>query len=249
MFLVPFNRDNDVVRAPWVLMAIIAANAAILLITYPSLSSHSFYEQHGFIPAHPRWEAAFASMFLHSGFLHLLGNSWFLWMFGYKLEVLWGRVLFTAFYLLSGLGALGLHMLGSPDSMTPLVGASGAISGMVGAFFILFPRANFDLDFYFGWALLKTYRTHARVATGAWFLEQAVLGVAFPRAQIAFLAHAGGFLTGALCAAGYLLLCGRKTRNALRLGRWKEPELPAPAPGLVTLNLTAGKHESKVSRK
>jgi len=153
----------------------------------------------GLHPAHLTILTLWTHMFLHAGFWHAAGNMWFLWMFAPKLEERLGHGLFLAMYLLCGFAAAMLHTLLSPSSMIPMVGASGAISGVAGLYFVLFPRSPFNLVLYFGWWRLKSLDTLTRGAVGVWIAEQFVLGLitsTVHAAGIAFWAHVGGFACG-----------------------------------------------------
>ena len=113
---------------------------------------------------------------------------------------------FIAAYLLCGLGGQGLHTLLSRGSLVPCVGASGAISGVAGMYFLLYPRSPFDLILYFGWWIRKSFRATTRGAIGTWIGEQFLLGLIFKAVGgsgggIAFWAHVGGFVSGLFCAA------------------------------------------------
>ena len=137
------------------------------------------------------------SMFLHGGWMHLIGNMWFLWIFGNNVEDSMGRLRFVAFYLLTGLAAASGQVITSPDSIVPMVGASGAISGVMGAYLVLYPRvrvyALIPIFIFFtsislpAWAML-----------GYWFVLQLFSGL-FSGGEVggvAFWAHIGGFLAG-----------------------------------------------------
>jgi membrane associated rhomboid family serine protease len=144
------------------------------------------------------------SMFLHAGWMHLLGNMLFLWVFGGSVEEAVGHFQYLIFYFMGGLGAAIVHTIFNWGSSIPTVGASGAISGVMGAFIVLFPRARVTtlipaLFFFF------TIRIPAVLMLGYWFLIQffsgvASLGVA-NQGGIAWWAHIGGFLLGALLVA------------------------------------------------
>jgi hypothetical protein len=124
----------------------------------------------------------------------------FLWMFGYRVENTFGRGLFLLVYILCGFGAAGAHYLFNFTSSIPCVGASGAISGVVGCYFVLFPNSRFDLEIYFFRFNVKTIQTRTHGAVGAWLGEQAILGLITQAVQfssVAFWAHLGGFATGA----------------------------------------------------
>ena len=211
MFILPINKDNPVRTMPWVVLALIAANTIILAFTYNP--SPSFYLHYGFMPAQPHLRTMLTSMFLHAGILHLAGNMFFLWMFGNQVETAFGHWLFAATYVACGLGAAGLHWLLNLGSPAPLVGASGAISGIVGVYFVLFPRARFNLHFYFGWWRVATIPARTQGAVGAWVGEQFVLGLltqATGATSIAFWAHVGGFAAGAVAGMLFKLALPQK---------------------------------------
>jgi len=200
MFIVPFNRDDAPVSMGWVLPSLMLANTAILIWAQVH-SSVAAVATYGFVPAAPRLSTAFGAMFLHAGWLHLIGNMWFLWMFGRRVEARLGGILFLIVYLICGLGGQALHFAFNHSSKVPLVGASGAISGVAGLYYIFFPHSKFDLDLYLGWWNVKTWATQTRGAVGAWIAEQTTLGLitsTFHTSGIAFWAHVGGFATGTI---------------------------------------------------
>jgi membrane associated rhomboid family serine protease len=141
----------------------------------------------------------FTSMFLHGSWMHILGNMWFLWLFGNNIEDSMGRGRFTLFYLLSGIGAAAAQVFADPGSKVPMVGASGAISGVMGAYIILYPRVRVwtlvPLGFF-----LTNVALPAWVMLGYWALLQVVGGI--PQAVgadgggVAYAAHIGGFVIG-----------------------------------------------------
>ena len=146
------------------------------------------------------WGALFTSMFLHGSWMHLIGNMWFLWIFGNNIEDSMGHLRFLAFYVLTGLAAAGAHVITGPSSTAPVVGASGAISGIMGAYLILYPRARvltlIPLGFF-----LRTAYLPAWVMLGYWFVLQALSAAVTPAEAggggVAFMAHIGGFVAGA----------------------------------------------------
>jgi len=144
------------------------------------------------------WYTVVTSMFMHGGWFHILGNLWFLSVFGDNVEDAMGPVRFVFFYLLCGIAAALAHIASSPDSAVPIVGASGAIGGVMGAYAALYPRAPVHmlvtLGFYFTRIVVPAY-----LMLGYWFLLQILGGV--PALQgagggVAFWAHVGGFLAG-----------------------------------------------------
>lgn len=219
MFILPINKDNPVRKIPWVVLALIAANTTILALTYGLYTPRTLFLQYGFVPAHPHLRTMLTSMFLHSGFWHLAGNMFFLWMFGNQVENMFGRWLFSLTYIACGLGAAGVHYLLNAGSAIPCVGASGAISGIVGVYFVLFPKARFDLEIYFGWWHLKTIPTRTQGAVGAWVAEQFLLGLLTQithATAIAFWAHVGGFAAGVVAGLVFKLAVPEKSRRALQ---------------------------------
>lgn len=217
MFILPINRDNPVRRVPYLLIAIVIANGVALALTYVMYTPEVVFRQYGFTPASHEWTTLFTSMFLHSGFWHILGNMWFLWMFGVRVENAFTKWLFLPVYLACGLGGAGLHWLLNQHSTIPCVGASGAISGIAGIYLILFPKSKFDLVIYFRWTALKTYHTRATAAVMAWFGEQFLLGLltqALGAGGVAYWAHIGGFTTGAMIGGVFLLVVPKRVLRA-----------------------------------
>jgi len=148
----------------------------------------------------PAWHTAVTSMFLHGGWFHLLGNMWFLWVFGNNIEDSMGHGRFVVFYLLSGLIAAAAQVAASPSSAVPMVGASGAISGVMGAYLVLFPRVRVHTLIFFGFFF-------TRITVPAWamlvywvFLQLLgslpAIGNAQTGGGVAFMAHLGGFAAG-----------------------------------------------------
>jgi membrane associated rhomboid family serine protease len=144
-------------------------------------------------------------MFLHGGFLHLAGNMLFLWVFGNNVEDAMGHGRFVAFYLLCGVGAVMAQVLPNPGSTVPMIGASGAISGVLGAYMLLYPRARVLLGVPIGFLIVSLGRFPAVWVLAAWFVMQLFMGgVSFTRPAgadaggIAFGAHVGGFVAGLL---------------------------------------------------
>ena len=147
------------------------------------------------------WLSPLSSMFLHGGWFHLLGNMWFLWLFGNNVEDSMGRGRYVAFYLLSGLAAAAAQTFSNPASAVPMVGASGAIGGVMGAYIALFPHARVDMLIVLGFYVTRAV-VPAFVVLGYWFLLQILGGLPALEAEgggVAFWAHVGGF------AAGYVL--------------------------------------------
>ena len=139
-------------------------------------------------------------MFLHGSWLHLIGNLWFLWIFGDNVEDSMGHARFAVFYVLCGLAAAAAQTLSNPVSGVPMVGASGAIGGVMGAYVVLYPWVNVHMLFWFGF-YVTTFAIPAIWMLGYWFLVQMLSGLASGAGEgggVAFWAHVGGFVGGAL---------------------------------------------------
>jgi rhomboid family protein len=148
----------------------------------------------------PHWYTPLSSMFLHGGWLHLIGNMWFLWLFGNNVEDSMGHGRYLVFYLLCGLAAASAQTLVNPNSAIPMVGASGAISGVMGAYIVLYPRVRIHMLIFLGFFITRAV-VPAYVMLGYWLLLQIVGGLpalADESGGVAFWAHAGGFLAGAV---------------------------------------------------
>src|SRR5229473_779089 len=153
------------------------------------------------IGARPHYATVLTSMFMHGGWLHLLGNMWFLWIFGNNIEDAMGHVRFVVFYLLCGVVAAATQVAVQPHSVVPMVGASGAISGVLGAYLLLYPRVRVHtliiLPIY-----ITTVALPAWVMLGYWALLQLLSGLGsltqVEQGGVAFFAHVGGFVAGLL---------------------------------------------------
>ncbi|MDX1675681.1 MAG: rhomboid family intramembrane serine protease [Longimicrobiales bacterium] len=144
------------------------------------------------------WSAVFTSMFLHGSWMHLIGNMWFLWIFGNNIEDSLGHGRFILFYLLTGLAASAGHIVSEPGSTVPMVGASGAISGIMGAYLLLYPRVRI-LTLFFFIIFIRIIPLPAWIMLGYWFAIQLLSGTLTGAASgVAFWAHIGGFVAGLL---------------------------------------------------
>lgn len=141
----------------------------------------------------------FTSMFVHGGWVHLLGNMWYLFLFGNNVEDSMGSVRFLVFYLMCGLAAAGAQIATAWTSRTPLIGASGAIAGVLGAYLVLFPRARVDTLVFLGY-FVRLVQIPALYVLGFWIVIQLFSGLAslgMPAVGgVAWFAHIGGFLAG-----------------------------------------------------
>jgi membrane associated rhomboid family serine protease len=145
------------------------------------------------------WYTPLTSMFMHGSWFHLLGNMWFLWIFGNNVEDSMGHLRFIAFYVLCGLTAAALQVATEPTSVIPMVGASGAIGGVMGAYVLLYPRVQVHMLVVLG-LYVTTIAVPAILMLGYWFVVQLISGWASSGAGggVAFWAHVGGFVAGAL---------------------------------------------------
>jgi membrane associated rhomboid family serine protease len=147
------------------------------------------------------WVTPLSSMFLHGGWFHLIGNMWFLWVFGNNVEDSMGHARYLFFYLLCGVAAAATQTLVNPSSAIPMVGASGAISGVMGAYVVLYPKVRVHMLVILGIFITRIV-VPAYLMLGYWFLLQLVGGgLAQGEGGVAFWAHAGGFVAGALLIA------------------------------------------------
>ena len=209
--MIPLHDDNPTERMPLVTIAFIAACVLVFLYqaSLPVGPGQTFVFQYGAIPAllfgqgelssHvvaiPAFATLFTSMFLHGGLMHLIGNMLYLWIFGNNIEDVMGHAKYLVFYLACGLLAALSHAITDPSSPVPMVGASGAISGVLGAYILLFPRAHV-LVLIPG---LGTTRVAAGLVLGMWFVMQLFSGgmsVGSKGGGVAFFAHIGGFVVG-----------------------------------------------------
>jgi len=150
-------------------------------------------------PGGAGWVALGSSMFLHGSWMHLIGNMWFLWIFGNNIEDSLGHLRFLLFYLVTGLAAAGAQVWADPGSPLPMVGASGAISGVMGAYLVLYPRARITTLLIIV-VLIQVVHLPAWLMLGYWFLIQFVASLLQPPGSggVAFWAHSGGFIAGLL---------------------------------------------------
>jgi membrane associated rhomboid family serine protease len=219
--VIPLRDLNPTRRRAFVMGAIIIANIAVYLYE-SSLNQDqlmAFVDELGVIPRNlvqglhyfpaTRQDlfvnplvTPFTSMFLHGGFLHVLSNMWFLWVFGDNIEDALGHVGFLFFYLICGVAAVAAQVFISPTSEVPMIGASGAISGVLAGYLVLYPRARI-VTLLPIFIFIQIVEFPAFVFLFVWFAIQLLSGVmSFGRAEggVAFFAHVGGF------AAGYILL-------------------------------------------
>jgi len=179
---------------------------------YVKLSASSFVDQYAFVPANPKPISYLTANFLHGGWLHLIGNMWFLWLAGFVLEDVWGRWLYSVFYLIAGAAALQFHAWTNAGSITPTLGASGAVAALMGAFLVRFPKMKIELLWVWYFSIFRWMRTgnpfrYWRFKAAAywllplWVLMEILYGAVFGKMTgVAHWAHVGGFVFGALAA-------------------------------------------------
>ena len=213
----PLRDDNPITITPIVTWALIVLNVVIFFyqVSLGPNASQLFVYQFGAIPAVivgdqilpekiaaiPPSMSLLTSMFLHGGWMHLIGNMWFLWIFGNNIEEAMGHLRYLIFYLLCGFLASASHILAYPNSTIPTIGASGAIAGALGAYIMLYPRARVWTLIFLGFFIRLMY-IPAWIVLGIWILFQFINGSMAMATQqgggIAFWAHIGGFIAGIL---------------------------------------------------
>jgi membrane associated rhomboid family serine protease len=208
--MLPITTNLRIAKTPWITYSIVAANVLIhLTVTWNTdfVISDRVSRTFGFNPTSfgnlSATPTLMTSMFLHGDLLHLLGNMVFLLVFGRRVENQLEGINFLTFYLTTGISACLAHMFMQPNSSSPLIGASGAISGVLGAFFICNPRARITVVLepvliYFLHRLI--IRVPAWIFLPVWFLLQISMGLKQHGSNVAFWAHVGGFVAGAVVA-------------------------------------------------
>jgi len=230
--MIPLKDDNPTRTFPIINYALIAANVAVFLyqITLPPNAYKAFLMANAMIPLRiPQFLAGyvgfkmafypmFTSMFLHGGLMHLLGNMLFLYIFGDNVEDYFGHLLYLLFYLVCGIGSGLIHSLFNLTSSLPALGASGAISGVMGAYAVLFPRARVLMLFFVFLVPVPAY-----FVLGYWFLLQFLSGIgefgAAASGGVAWWAHIGGFLMGMVVALMVREAMRGGARQGARLAR------------------------------
>ncbi len=167
---------------------------------YTRLMETSILERYAFRPTRPQPISYLTANFLHGGWLHLIGNLWFLWLAGFVLEDVWGRFVYGIFYLVAGAAALQFHALMRPDSMGSVIGASGAVAALMGAFLVRFPTMQIDMAWLF-WFRIYRFKVCAYWLLPFWLLMEIFYGTLFGQMTgVAHWAHVGGFVFGVAIA-------------------------------------------------
>lgn len=224
----PYKDDNPTELTPYVTVALIALNVLVWVVIQgmgaPASLAHSVCRlglipgellqtvpPHTVVPlgpglactttAHPAYATVLTSMFMHGGWFHLIGNMWFMWIFGNNVEDAMGPGRFVVFYLICGLVAAATQVAAGPSSAIPMIGASGAISGVLGAYLVLFPRVRVHTLIFLGF-FVTTIVLPAYLMLIYWFVLQLLGGLPSLAGMrggggVAFFAHIGGFVAGA----------------------------------------------------
>lgn len=233
----PIRDHNPSGRTPFVTWSLIAVNIAIFLGTWPLLAddeaAYVLFSLWGMVPeavvTGEDWFGLLTSMFLHAGWMHLIGNMLFLWIFGDNMEDALGHLGFLGFYLASGVAAAFIQIAADPYSPVPMVGASGAIAGVLGGYLLLYPKARVDI-FVFFIIFFRILPVPAWIMLGIWFAMQLIGGfsVAGDEGGVAYWAHAGGYVAGLLMVVPLWLRLGGPAFWSRTHGEPPHPEAAYP---------------------
>lgn len=215
----PLRDTQPSYSKPIVTVALIVINVLVYLFEFSldDYSKNAFIGTFGLVPDRFHFANVLTSMFLHGGWVHVLGNMWFLWIFGDNIEDILGHGKYLLFYLLCGVGAAMTQVYFSPDSRVPMVGASGAIAGVMGAYMVKFPYSRISTLIFLAF-FITTVEVPAWVMLIYWFFIQLISGVGsvgysqVSQGGTAFLAHVGGFVAG----IGLIYLMRPKERYSRR---------------------------------
>jgi len=218
--MIPLRDSQPSYSTPVVTAGLIVVNVLVFLhqVSLDDFSLNHFIRSYGIVPARFEFPTLVTSMFLHGGWLHLIGNMWFLWIYGDNVEDILGGLRYLAFYLLCGVAAGLTHVLTNASSPVPTIGASGAVAGVMGAYMVKFPHSRIVtlIPIFF---LLTTVEMPAVLILVYWFLIQIFSGMAAAgqmastQGGVAWFAHVGGFV------AGMVLISLMRTRERYRRRR------------------------------
>ncbi len=206
--MIPFKDDNPTSTFPFFTILLIILNCLGFAVElfHPSGLQRLVY-RYGAVPREllsfdpAAYINIFTSMFMHGGFVHIIGNMLYLWIFGNNVEDRLGHFRFLVFYFSSGIVAAFAHALSSPSSTIPMIGASGAIAGILGAYLLLYPHAKVHTLVFFGF-FVDVIRIPAFIVIGFWGIIQIMNGILskgfMAESGVAWFAHIGGFLFGLL---------------------------------------------------
>jgi len=223
--MIPLKDDNPTYTAPVFVVVIIVINVGVFVyaLLLGDVGYNVFTARFGTIPFEivhatdaisptpiPLYLTLFTAFFMHGGWMHLGGNMLYLWIFGNNIEDILGHVRFVGFYLFCGIVATGAHILSDPDSVVPMVGASGAIAGVLGAYLALFPHARILVLFFYFFL-----RIPALIVLGVWFVIQ-LMNASDDMSGVAWYAHIAGFVVG------YLFMRYRQRKAPVDVyGQWE----------------------------
>lgn len=212
--MIPLRDEVPTRSFPLITVILIATNLLVYLyqLFLPEAVLNAMVYKWAYIPieytrfvqvypelALPFGVTVFSSMFLHGGFMHLAGNMLYLWIFGNNIEDYLGRVKFVIFYLLSGIAAVAIYTIVDSGSEVPLIGASGAIAGVMGAYIVLYPNARVHTIIFLGF-FIQAVRIPAKILLAFWFILQVISGLptlmGSSQGGVAWFAHVGGFAFG-----------------------------------------------------
>ncbi len=224
--MIPIADENPTALKPVVNVTLIVLNLTVFFYSV-LLGPDGFAElvySYGTVPAFilsgKRLYTLITSMFLHGGWAHIIGNMVYLWIFGDNIEDACGHVKYLLFYILCGVIASLTHIAANPNSLVPAVGASGAISGVLGAYLLLYPRANVLTIIPWGYFFYRIIRIPALIYIGFWFVFQVIAGsitlLYGVKVGAAYFAHIGGFIAGILLAKAMNL----RPRTMAFMPRW-----------------------------
>jgi len=216
---IPIGDDNPTSRTPFVNYALIAVNISVFLLFNLGLRGENGAIAWAMVPADLHWPTLFTNLFLHAGWMHLIGNMWFLWIFGDNVEDRLGHLGYVVFYFVCGLAADAAHIMTTTSPEVPTLGASGAISGVMGAYALFYPRQVVRTLIWF-WTI-SVVRVPAYIWIGLWFVQQVLLNLMTRGGSgVAYFAHIGGFVAGA-AIAGAVRGIGKT---------WPSPDQEVPVP-------------------
>ncbi len=219
--MIPLRDTQPSHTKPFVTVALILLNVAIFLYQF-SLDPYElnfFLSHYGLVPARFEWADVLTGIFLHGGWMHLIGNMWFLWIYGDNVEEILGHARYLVFYLLCGFAASFLQILFHMESRVPMIGASGAIAGVMGAYIVKFPHSRIT-TLVPVFVFLTTMEIPAYIILAYWFVIQFFSGIGslghsqLSQGGVAWFAHIGGFL------AGIVLILVMRTRR--RWSHWRD---------------------------
>jgi len=204
MFLFPYRDENKTRSFPLITILFILFNAYLFFSTYWSDNFASIIPQYGFIPKHLLLKPTglISSMFLHANVLHLVSNMWFLWLFGDNIEDVYGKMPYIVLYIIAGIAGNFVHGMASLfQSTVPVIGASGAVAGIMGSYLVRFPTAKIRTMFLI--IIIPVFvRIHAFWFLGFWMLFEFAKAFMNPFANVSHWAHVGGFMVGVIWTFG-----------------------------------------------